>query len=806
MALLAAAGARRSASAFERLEQETLASDVLVNPNSEESTRALTPERLRADPEVEAAYQANGIVAVVDRRVTDTAFLAGVDGTWFTGADRPVVREGRLPDQSRADELFANPDGAASLGLRVGDEIALVTVSSAELPDQPGSTEDLLRRVDSGQMGRHMTARLVGVGVTAGDVVPGGQLASIFLTSGFTEQTGTEPIFGGIGVRLKGGSGGTDGFIERARAMAPDSAATDFQTLDADRATVQRSVRPVVIALGAFAAALAAGAVLAVAQALGRRASLSLDDEVALHALGMTRPERRLVDWMRLGSVTVAGTALAVVIAASASPLTPVGLARSIEPTPGWSIDWLVLVGGALLLAILVVGFGALAMSTSQRLSRAPRSSVVVASLRRHLSNVPVVTGVGMALESGRGRTSVPARSTLITALVGVMTVVASLTFAAGLDRLVSSPRAFGSDFDAYVTTGDESDVGEPAAVDRTMELLDSLPGVVAWSQLYSEQVQLPAGDVPADGLVLERGDAARPTLVRGRLPTGLDEVALGATTMRREGVDIGDRITVRHGSDDSAVTFDIVGQVVLPGIANYAASDQPALGVGALFSADGLGGLLGVDRFHPGDSRPGDSRPGDGDVVPADPEAPGLAMPTGLLVRLDDRIDVAELSRRVTEATGPGVMVVTGPSRPSDIESLVRIRSTPLLLAGLLGLLAAVSVGHALVVSVRRRRFDLALLRSIGLTPGQAWRAVSWQATTVAVVAGVVGIPLGVVLGRVAWAQVADGLGVVKEPVIPWLTVVLVVPVAAAFANLVAFVPGLRAARVRLSPVLRAE
>ena len=153
----------------------------------------------------------------------------------------------------------------------------------------------------------------------------------------------------------------------------------------------------------------------------------------------------------------------------------------------------------------------------------------------------------------------------------------------------------------------------------------------------------------------------------------------------------------------------------------------------------------------------------------------------------------------------GDGVISVAGPSKSADIESLARVRSNPLILAGLLGAVAAFAVGHALVVSVTRRRRDLAVLRTIGFSPRQVSLTVGWQATTVALIAGGIGIPVGILLGRIAWSAVARQLGVVDDPVVP-LAVLATIPFAIIFANLVAVVPGWRAARLRPSEILRAE
>ena len=64
----------------------------------------------------------------------------------------------------------------------------------------------------------------------------------------------------------------------------------------------------------------------------------------------------------------------------------------------------------------------------------------------------------------------------------------------------------------------------------------------------------------------------------------------------------------------------------------------------------------------------------------------------------------------------------------------------------------------------------ELATLKSLGFTRRQVSSTVLWQSTTVALVALVVGLPLGVAAGRAVWVLLADRLGAVSQPVTPVL------------------------------------
>jgi hypothetical protein len=69
-----------------------------------------------------------------------------------------------------------------------------------------------------------------------------------------------------------------------------------------------------------------------------------------------------------------------------------------------------------------------------------------------------------------------------------------------------------------------------------------------------------------------------------------------------------------------------------------------------------------------------------------------------------------------------------------------------------------------------------------------------------------VVGIPLGIAVGRWLWIVFARGLSAVPDPVVPAVSVALAGVAALAVANLVAALPGRSAARTPAALLLRAE
>jgi hypothetical protein len=148
----------------------------------------------------------------------------------------------------------------------------------------------------------------------------------------------------------------------------------------------------------------------------------------------------------------------------------------------------------------------------------------------------------------------------------------------------------------------------------------------------------------------------------------------------------------------------------------------------------------------------------------------------------------------------------VVGALRPAEIANYHSISATPALLAAVLAIGAIGALGLTLIASVRQRRRQFALLKALGFTQGQIASSVAWQSSVAALIGVVLGIPIGIALGRWLWTLFADGISAVPHPTVPSLSIAAVALGALVFANLVAIVPGRVAARTRTSLLLRSE
>ena len=173
--------------------------------------------------------------------------------------------------------------------------------------------------------------------------------------------------------------------------------------------------------------------------------------------------------------------------------------------------------------------------------------------------------------------------------------------------------------------------------------------------------------------------------------------------------------------------------------------------------------------------------------------------------VRFAPGISVGRGVERVRQSI-TGNLFILRRSASSDLANLQRISSLPNVLGALLAVVAAGTLAHTLISSVRRRRRDLAILRTLGFVRGQVRMTVVWQATTIVLIALAIGLPLGAIAGRWAWGLFVDQLGYVRLSIVPLIAILLTIPAAIILSNIISSIPARAAARTQPALVLRAE
>jgi len=119
---------------------------------------------------------------------------------------------------------------------------------------------------------------------------------------------------------------------------------------------------------------------------------------------------------------------------------------------------------------------------------------------------------------------------------------------------------------------------------------------------------------------------------------------------------------------------------------------------------------------------------------------------------------------------------------------------------------IAAVNLLTTLLLGVRERRRDVAILGAVGATPGQVGGTVIAGGALLALIAFAVGLPLGMATfrGLIGATDPADGPDVATNPAAWW--VLLAVPAALAATAAVSSLAARQAARTPAAVALRAE
>jgi predicted lysophospholipase L1 biosynthesis ABC-type transport system permease subunit len=352
-------------------------------------------------------------------------------------------------------------------------------------------------------------------------------------------------------------------------------------------------------------------------------------------------------------------------------------------------------------------------------------------------------------------------------AVVAVAVVVATAVLTSSLDVLVREPARYGAPWDLAITNTEAEVSSEAlAAFERVLsdhEAIRSAAGIVGGDVEVGDQAFWVQAFQPVRGRT-----EVRPVITAGRAPRASGEIALAPITMADLGVDIGDAIEITPTVTESAPSrMTVVGSAIV----NDTYEVSP-----------GRGGIVTLDW-----------------ITATLPEA----APDPYVVTL---VDGADPERFIAEITSRIPAAVAGPSPPGAVRNVEDIAGLPQILAAVISALAALSLVHGLVLAIRRGRTQLAIWKVLGLTPRQVRAAVAWYVSVLTLITLAIGIPVGVILGRLGWRSVAQQIGVVSPPATPTAAIVLAVLGSLAIGNLIGSYPGWRAARVSAAATLRAE
>ena len=681
------------------------------------------------------------------------AYVKG-GGAHPAGLVEPIVLRGREPRPDAVNEVLVNEGIADELGLRVGDEIVLRML----LPDQVALLSQEFVDPDGG------FARMTVVGVARAPAKP--DPTTMVVSDAFVQVYAADVVWRMVYARL----GSLDPSVlaaftaALAQATAADPARSpldfawrpepQFPTVGLDP-TMRAAQLVMLVGLTVFGIVVGLGGVLVVAQGLMRHHGARRPAQRVERALGLTVAERATARVLAgaLGAV-VAGV-VGAAIALAAGVIGPLGNQRRFEPTPGFRAPWATALLGGVGLAVLFLAMtaGAAAVVATRRPTVTPLPSPGFTTIGR----LPpaVLCGLGLAWRGPRAVGGVRTTATVVGLALAVTGIVATVTIGASMQRLVDDPQRFGRNADLVLLDARKVDVDELVS-DRRVAALDVVT---------SGQVLLGDDTGPVQLKAVEHRKGSLPVeTVAGRPAATPGEIALEPRTAQRLGLGVGETVVARPAVGQP-VPLLITGVVVFRGDV-----DDPL----------GEGGL----------------------VVPA--QLPALARGTSSTVTTYVLATPGRAGFLFQEISTRLTVVRNVP--PPAILNLEGLLPLPRVLAIVLALVGGAAVVHTLLAAGRRHGGDLAVMAVLGATPRQVRATLAVAAVATVLPALLVGLPIGLGLGRVVWWEVATSTGVGGDVNVPVVALAAVVVVLLAGALLATLVPAARAVRTPPAAALAGE
>jgi hypothetical protein len=796
--------ARRTESSYDTFLKGTNPSDLTVQlfaPNlSSKLARLALVRRVATASYSVNAFPANrdGVSLLPKALLSGDVESAGLMRGEYENMDKLLIVAGHLANPQDKDQFVMTADAEHFLGWHVGQTIRMNFYTNRQVASTTVSSK--LKPYESLRM--HLVGTVEQNDELVSDVSERYPALMIFtpaLTRPFTKQPG----YFDYGLQLVHGASDVAKVEREIINALPPGTTYSFHETSIYTGQVNRSIAPEAIALGVFGLIAALAALVIAGSLLARELQQNENDVRTLRALGAS--PSTIVKTSLFGSMAAvsAGSLLAMIVAVALSPLSPIGPVRAVYPDKGFASDWLVLLVGFGVLVVTLCVLGILVILRQLRTieNGAQRQDFREGStIARRLAEaglpITAVVGVRFALGTGRSRDSSPVRFALLGSVFAVLIVVTTLTFGSSLNTLISHPRLFGWNWSYALGSTNNFPPQE-------LKLLTADPYVEAWSGFNLANAQIDGITVPI--LLTPNHARVSPPLLSGHEVDANNQIVLGAQTLQQLHKRVGQTVVATYGAPKDKPVYVPPTRVLIVG-----STTLPAVGGSqTLHTSMGFGAILpnGIEppAFQKFLHSPIEAFNGPQIVFVRLRSGAPKAQALSSLKKI-----VASANRTlaaVPNGQGAGVSVdLIGVQYPAEVENYKSIGDIPAGLALGLAAGAVVALGLTLVSSVRRKRRDLALLRTLGFTRRQLMATIAYQASVAGLVGVVLGVPLGILLGRWLWTLFARAIYAVPEPTVSVLSIVIVAAGALLLANLVAMLPGRVAARTSTAQILRGE
>ena len=640
--------------------------------------------------------------------------------------------------------------------------------------------------------GPHVHFRVSGIEASLLDFPTTSTSYAIYTSRAFTRGEGRDVAFGYFAqVRLVDAAKNITAFQVYINHLGKQGNYFLEDATDGDTAALEGAIHPQVVGWWYFALFAALAGLALVGQALSRQSLAERASLPTLSALGLRRSQLFGVGMARAAVIGVLGALGALAAAFLLSPLTPVGEARAAETARGLFFEGSILGRGAPLILLVVV---ALAVVPSWRASHvrvattlrdqslAGGDSRVARGLGALGAPPSALIGVRNALERGRGRTSVPVATALAGSVLAVGALVASSVFGASLTNLLTTPRLYGANWQVTLEGMSTS------TLHSLVGALDRMPTVtnVTYGGNGNKFIDVDGDPVQAFYAKVTKGSMVF-SLASGHNPNAAGQIGLGQTVLSLIHAHDGSVVsaTITQGAGDSRTSkVKVVGTVVI----------APSVGGSGLGSAAVLT-IAGIEQLACGTGPK--AKACDELITKKLDGVNSWDVFIGVTHGAAGRATIAALDRRYRT-------YVVDQTLPTDLVNFGEAVDFPLLLSVTLAIFGVATLAHLLFVSVGRRRRQFALVKVLGFTRRQVRAALYWQAATVALVGIVLGVPLGIVAGKLIWRAFATSVGAVPFAVVSGPSIVYLALAIAVVSIALATVPAVLGARIMPAEALR--
>jgi putative ABC transport system permease protein len=678
--------------------------------------------------------------------------------------DRIAIADGRW--WRTDDEAVVSWDTAQILDLRVGDR--LLVYHGAAHGDKLGGGQV---RIEPGSepQPRDPVAQLTVVGIARSVSAPddAAWVSPAVVDAAADGGPNLRMLY-----RLDGAPSAADltATVGAFAADLPTGAIADTSTYLETRAGVEDTARlyvPILLAFSVFALLAAA---FTIANVVSGIVLTSYREIGVMKAIGFTPAQVTAILEAQALVPALVGAMAGVAAGSVASVSTVERLIESFGLPASFGVSWPVIVGvvatcviiAALAAAVPAIQAGRLSAARAIATGAAPSRRASAARLRQLAQRLPVALPARLGLTAGAAH---PGRSLMT--LGAVLVGVAAATFALGVNlsliRIVDQiDRATASPVRAELF----DQTADPAAVTAAIA---GNPATSSFVSIGDSTVSLPVvGEALFVGYDGDFGQTGF-EMISGRVPSSLGEAAAGTNFFRRSGLSVGDTVEIAHGTRSMTVT--LVGELF-----DTESTEQLFLR-GLLEDVRSLDPAATVSKWE---IRPGPSVPGD---------------------RYADWL---------SQTTAGAVGAYTLDDSTQDEEFLLFL-SVVALLGVVLVSISFGGVFNTVLLETRQRAREMAVLKAIGMAPRQVVALVVASVVPIGLVAGLLGVPIGLAFQRGVLSYMGETFANTNIPESSFdvfgsaLLAVLALG-GLAIAAVGAWLPAQRAARATIAPVLQAE